>query len=79
MSEKNLQRAITEKLAMRELWLVCATRRLLNIYAWMKIGENIPQGFGLIFRTRFRFKNQQRAITAKLPTRESWFLCATRR
>ncbi len=53
------------------------THLWVDTYACVMFRKNIPYGIRVILRTRNRTKNEQRAITQKLASQESWFLRAT--
>ena len=72
---ENKQRAITQKLSKQELWFLCTALPLDEIYPPTKFHNHSYYTFGDMLRTKFKFENNQRAITQKLSKRELWFLC----
>ena len=63
---KNQQRAITQKICMLELWPLCTALPLIMLFPYMKFHFNSSGRTGVIVRTKFERKNQQRAITQKI-------------
>ena len=72
---ENKQMAITQKLSKRELWFLCTTLGLDEIYPPTKFHNPKWYSFGDMLRTKFKYENKQRAVTQKLTKRELWFLC----
>ena len=72
---KNQQRAITQKIIMLELWTLCTALPLIMLFPYMKFHFNSSSKSGVIVRTKFERKNQQRAITQKICKLELWPLC----
>ena len=60
---------------MLELWTLCAALPLIMVFAYMKFHFNSSSRSGIIVRTKFERKNQQRAITEKICMLEFWPLC----
>ena len=69
------QRAITQKLSHEELQFLCTACLLGDIYPPMKFHDNTFYTFGVMVRTKFKYKIEQRAITQKLSHAELQFLC----
>jgi len=72
---ENEQWAQTPKVWSFELWFLCTACLLNEIYLPMKIHVGDLHSFQVMFRTKFKYENQQRAITPKVWCLELWFLC----
>ena len=72
---ENKQRAIIQKLSKQELWFMCTAVPLDEIYPLTKFHNHIKYSFGDMHWTRFKYENQQRAITRKLSKQELQFMC----
>ena len=75
-----VQRGITQKVQIEELWLLHSAHRLMLVNICMMFHEGILNSFWVTERTRpyrkiyhFQF---QRAITPKICNPELWFLCS---
>jgi len=63
---ENEQRAITPKAWSFELWFLCTALLHNKIYLPMKFHVNALHRFKVMLRTKFKYENQQRAITLKV-------------
>jgi len=54
---------------------LCTTLLLVEIYLFMKFHVNALNSFTVMFRTKFKNENKQKAITPKVWNFELWFLC----
>ena len=72
---ENKQRAITPKVWTFELWFLSPALLLNEIYLPMKFHVDALHNFKVMFRTKFKYENLQRAITPKVWCLELWFLC----
>ena len=75
----NDQREITPKLSKTELWFLCMTHRLIELYNCMKFHLNNFYCCQLTERIRNCIANAKRKITPKISRAELWFLCMTHR
>jgi hypothetical protein len=66
---------MTLKLGKTELWFFNNALLLNEIYLPTKFHVDISHTFRVMSRTKFKCKNNQRAIIQKLDTAELWFLC----
>ena len=69
------QRAITQKLNHAELQFLFNALLLDDIYPFIKFHDNISYTSGVMLRTTFKHKIEERAITQKLSHVELQFLC----
>ena len=60
---ENQQRAITQKLSKQELRFMCTALHLDEIYLPTKFHNHSKYSFGDMHQTKFKYENQQRAIT----------------
>jgi len=72
---ENKQRAITPKVWSFELWFLCTALLLDEIYLPMKFLVDALHSFKVMYRTKYKNENEQRAITIKVWCLELWFLC----
>jgi len=72
---ENEQRAITPKVWSFELWFLCTALLLNEIYLSIKFHVDALHSFQVMLRTKFKYENQQRAITPKKWCLELLFLC----
>jgi len=72
---ENEQRAITLKVWNFELWFLCNALLLNEIYLPMKFHVDALHNFKVMLWTKFKYENEQRAITPKVWNFELWFLC----
>ena len=72
---ENEQRAITPKVWNFELWCLCTALFLNKIYLPIKFHVDALHNFKVMLRTKFKYENEQRAITLKVWNFELWFLC----
>ena len=49
MAMFNVQRAITQKVGKPELQFMCSAHPLIVLYIYVKFGENISDGYSLIY------------------------------
>jgi len=71
---ENEQRAITPKVWNFELWFLCTALLLNEIYSPMKFHVDALHNFKVMLWTKFKYENEQRAITLKVWNFELWFL-----
>ena len=62
----NKQKAITQQLSKRELLFMCIALLLDEINPPTILHNHSYYSFGDMLRTKFKYKNKQRAITQKL-------------
>ena len=72
---RNKQRAITEKLSKLELRFMCNALPHDEIYPPTKFHNYSKYSFRDMQQTKFKYENQQRAITKKLSKQELQYLC----
>ena len=72
---ENEQRAHTLKVCSFELWFLCTALLHNEIYLPMKCHVNALHSLKGMLQTKFKYENQQRAITPKVWCQELWFLC----
>ena len=75
---ENKQREITRKISKQELRFICTTPTLDEIYPPTNFHNHSKYSSGDMHRTKFKYENQQRAITQILSKQELWFLCTAR-
>jgi len=71
---ENEQRTITPIVWCLVLWFLCTALLLNEIFLPMKIHVDALHNFKVMFRTKFKNENEQRAITPKVWSFELWFL-----
>ena len=54
---------------------MCTALPVDEIYPPKKFHNHTNYDFGDMLRTKFKYKNKQRAITQKLSKQEVWFMC----
>ena len=64
----NDRREITPKISKAELWFLCMTRRVIELYNWRKFHFNSFNGCRVTERIRNSIAIGQREITPKYPT-----------
>jgi hypothetical protein len=72
---KNQQRAINQNIIMLELWTLCTALLHIASNIHTKFEMNRCSSIQVMLRTKFKRKNQQRAITQNIITLELWTLC----
>ena len=60
---------------MQELWFLCSALPLNEIHPPTKFHNHSKYNFGDMHRTKFKYENQQRAITQKLSSQALRFMC----
>ena len=60
---------------MQELWFLCTALPLNEIHPPTKFHNHSKYNFGDMHRTKFKYENQQRAITQKLSSQALRFMC----
>ena len=68
---------ITHKIYKAELWFLCMTHSVIELYNCMKFHLNSFNGSQLTEWTRNSISNDKRELTPKLSKAELWFLCMT--